>query len=224
VQRRVVVDEAVVREPGAARVEPERDVELLGERVHGLVRLAVGVVVAHGARERQRDEPEVGDDAAGFLEGVGERLQRQRRRGLQPVGRGRAVPGEPVVVRAAAGHGEVDVGQRVEAEADRAVEDRHVDPLGVHVDEARLRVGRAVPLGRRLADPLRDPGPPTRAGRDHAAVEQVPRRAAFVLDEARATVEEAPVEMLLPERVGFEDMAVEVDDRQPGRGAHRTAR
>jgi hypothetical protein len=41
------------------------------------------------------------------------------------------------------------------------------------------------------------------------------------VDEAGPPVHEGRIEVLLPEPVGFEDVTVEVDDRQPGRSAHR---
>ena len=40
-------------------------------------------------------------------------------------------------------------------------------------------------------------------------------------DLRRPPVEERGVEVLFPQRVGLEDVAVEIDDRQPGRSSHR---
>jgi len=197
------------------------DVELFGERVQRVVLVVVGVAVTDRAGDGDRHEAELGDRAPGLVERIGQRLQRQRGRALEPVGSDGAVRGEPVVVRAAARDREVDVGHRVEAEARGTVEDRDVDALGVHVDKAGLRVSGTVALRGRLLDALGDPGPDARAGWHDAAVEHVAGGPALVVDEAGPPVNESRIEVLLPEPVGFEDVTVEVDDRQPGRSAHR---
>ena len=51
-QRRVVVDEAAVREARAAGMEAERDVELLGHGVELVVLVAVGIALTDRARAR----------------------------------------------------------------------------------------------------------------------------------------------------------------------------
>ncbi len=113
---------------------------------------------------------------------------------------------------------EVEIGERVEPQARGAVEDGDVDALRVHVDEAGLRVGRAVALRRGRLDPLGHPRPAARSRRDDVAVEQVSRGPPLVVHEPRAPVEERGVEVLLPEPVGLEHVTVEVDH---GRCAHR---
>ena len=79
VERRVRIDEALVAEARASRVEPDRNVELLGKRKDRIVLRVVGVPLEHGARHGDRHEPELGDRAARLVERVGHRSQRERR-------------------------------------------------------------------------------------------------------------------------------------------------
>ena len=154
-------------------------------RTDRVVLVAVGVALADGARHGDRHEPELGPRTRRASSSASRhRLQRERRRALQPVGRGGAVRRQPVVVRAAARDREVDVVERVEARGwprRRAPRRRcprrpcrRAGPSG----RCRRRAGWSPP------DPLGDPRAATGPGRDEPTVDLVARRAALV--DARA--------------------------------------
>ena len=77
-----------------------------------------------------------------------DRLHRQHRDPEQPVGVGLAVIGEPAVVGAAHRTREPGVGDGAGEQTEARVEERGVDAVGVHVDDAGVRVEPALfPLG-----------------------------------------------------------------------------
>jgi GH25 family lysozyme M1 (1,4-beta-N-acetylmuramidase) len=78
----------------------------------------------------------VSDHAVGFDARVVDPLEWQRRRALQPRRVGRAVVGQPVVVRTTEGVAQLAVIHRIEAERDHAVEHGDVDTFEVHVLES----------------------------------------------------------------------------------------
>ena len=146
-------------------MEADRNVELLGERKDRIVLRVVGVPFEHRARHGDRHEPELGDRAARLVERVGHRSQRERRRPLQPIGRGGAVRRQPVVVRTTAGDREIEIREGVEPERRRRVEHCDIDALFVHVDEPRVRIDRR---RRASARPRGSPRAPTRHDRSRA--------------------------------------------------------
>ena len=113
------------------------------------------------------------EDAAQFFDRVVHVLQRHHRRGEEPVRRGLAEVGDPVVVGARQRIGHVGVFDQVESLGEPGrIEEGLVHAHRVHVAQARLRVGGA--LGHRMAmrrvefaDVVpRHPGPPDGVARD----------------------------------------------------------
>jgi hypothetical protein len=119
------------------------------------------------------------------------------------------------VVRPAEREREVGVVERVEPEAGRAVQHSLVDALDVHVGEAGLGIDAAVAVRGGLHDPLGCPRAAAGARRDEAAVDLVARGAALVDAKVRAPALERRVQVLVPERIGLEHVAVEIDHRVP---------
>src|SRR5262249_43501727 len=114
---------------------------------------------------------------------------------------------------------ELAVLDRPKPESHRAVEHCDLDALGVHVDEAGPRIGAPGTRARRLDEALGHPRAAPLRDRRQAALDQVARRAAIVAHEARPPLAEARREMLAPQLLGLEDVAVDVDRARAGRNA-----
>ena len=209
---RVLVDEAIHGEAGAARVDADRDVEALGRLVEREDGRVVEVAAGDRAVQGQRDRPELAHGPGRLGHRVVDRRERQRGRRPQPLGVRRAVGGEPVVERTAAGHLEAGVTDRPQPEGERAIEDGDVDALAVHVGEPGVWIDPARAVERRLLEALGCPRAAAGAGRHEPAVERVPRRSTIVADDARPAVQERRVEVLFPRLVGLPDVPVDVDD------------
>ena len=225
VARRAIVLEAVDADGrhrvGRSLVKADREVEVLGHRPERLVHRVADhllAVIRVGPQEPAA-HPELFAGVAHLVDGQIDRLHRQHRDPEQPLGIRLAVVGEPAVVRAAhrGGEGRIVDGAREQAEA--GIEEGGVAAVGVHVDDARVRVEPATaPLGvfqgvgldEALpdADGAQAADPPRVA--QQLALDAEALLAVLVDDEARPALAEFGVDVVVPEVERLEDVAIRV--------------
>ena len=149
-----------------------------------------------------------------------DRLHRQHGDAEQPVGVGFAVIGEPAVVGAAHRGGEARVLDRAGEQAKARVKEGSVDPVGVHVEDAGMRVEaaflsfgifEAVELDRTLPDADgAETADPTGIA-EQLALDAEALLAVFIDDEARPAVVKRRIDVLVPEIERLEDVTVGID-------------
>ena len=135
---------------GRALVEPDGEVEFFGHLPERLVhRVAEHLLAVIRVRpQKPAAHPKRFARVTHLLDREVDRLHRQHRDPEQPVGIRLAVIREPAVVGAAHRGGEVGILDRAGEQAEARVEERGVDPVSVHIDDAGVRVEPALaPVG-----------------------------------------------------------------------------
>src|SRR5207245_2823830 len=189
----------------------------------GLVE-ALGIEAPAQAVEPWRDppaaHPELFTGEAHLVDRQLDRLHRQHRDPEQALGVRLAVIGKPAVVGVAHRGGEAGILDGAGEQAEARIEEGGVDAVGIHVDDARVRVETAfasfgVFQGAGLDDALSgahgtqatDPPRITQ----QLAFDAQAFLAIVVDDEPRPALAEFGIDVLVPQVEGLEDVAVGVD-------------
>src|ERR1700704_3399170 len=225
VARRAVILEAIDADGrhrvGRSLVKADGEVEVLGHLPERLVHRVVDhlLAVIRGGPQEPAAHPELFAGEAHLVDRQLDRLHRQHRDPEQALGVRLAVIGEPAIVGAAHRGGEAGILDGAREQADTRIEEGGVDAVGIHVDDARVRVEPALaPLGIfqgvGLDDPLSDADgtqaadPPRIA--QHLAFDAQAFLAVFVDDEPRPALAEFGIDVLVPQVEGLEDVTVGV--------------
>ena len=226
VARRAVLLEAVDADGrhrvGRSLVKADGEVELLGHRPERLVHRVADhllAVIRVGPQEPAA-HPELFAGVAHLIDRQLDRLHRQHRDPEQALGIRLAVIGEPAVVGAAHPGGEAGILDGAGEQAETRIEEGGIDAVGIHVDDARVRVEPALApfgifQGVGLDDPLPDAdgtqaADPARIAQQLAFDAQA-FLAVFVDDKPRPALAEFGIDVLVPQIERLEDVAVRVD-------------
>src|SRR5712692_5116735 len=226
VARRAVLLEAVDADGrhrvGRSLVKADREVELLGHLPERLVHRVADhllAVIRVGPQEPPA-HPELFAGVAHLVDRQIDRLHRQQRDPEQAFGIRRAVVGEPAVVGAAHRGGKTRILDGAGEQAETWIEEDGIDAVGIHVDDARVRVEPAfAPLGILQGAGL-DDALPDADGTQAADAARVAQQLAFdaeafltvfVDDEPRPALAELGIDIPVPQVERLEDVAVRVD-------------
>src|SRR6266850_2366068 len=226
-----VAGRAVVLEPvdadgrhrgGRSLVKADREVELLGHLPERLVhRIAdhLLAVIRIGPQESAA-HPELFACVAHLVDRQIDRLHRQHGDPEEALGIWLAVVGEPAVVGAAHPGGKAGILDGAREQAETGIEEGGVDAVGIHVDDARVRVEPALApfgvfQGVGLDDSLSDADgtqtadPPRIA--QQLTFDAQALLAVVVDDKPRPALAEFGIDVLVPQVERLEDVTVGVD-------------
>src|SRR3989449_5840077 len=226
-----VARRAVVLEPidadgrhrvGRSLVEADGDIEVLGHRPERLVHRVADhllAVIRVGPQEPAA-HPELFAGVAHLVDRQVDRLHGQHRDPEKALGIRLAVIGEPAVVGAAHPCGQAGILDGAGEQAETGIEEGGIDAVGIHVDDARVRVEPAfAPLGifqgAGLDDALPGADGPQAADPPRIAQQLALDAEAFLTvvvdDEPRPALAEFGTDVRVPQVEGLEDVAVGVD-------------
>src|SRR2546427_266063 len=207
---------------GRSLVKADGEVEVLGHLPERLVhRIADHLLAVIWVRPQEpAAHPELFTGEAHLVDRQLDRLHRQHRDPEQALGVRLAVIGKPAVVGVAHRGGEAGILDGAGEQAEARIEEGGVDAVGIHVDDARVRVEAAfAPLGVFQGAGLDD----ALSGAHGTQATDPPRitqqlafdaqafLAIVVDDEPRPALAEFGIDVLVPQVEGLEDVAVCVD-------------
>ena len=207
---------------GRTFVETDRKIEILGKRpkrrIHHIAQHLLAVIRVW-PQETAR-HPKRLLRIAHFRHGIFDRLHRQHGHTEQAVGVRLTVIGQPAIVSAAHGGGEIGILDSAGKETEARIEKCGVDPVRIHVNDARVRVEatlaaflvfQGVDLYLTLAH-----ADGTEASDPARIAEQLPfdfnsLRAVFIDDMPRPAIPKRRIDIVIPQCKWFENVAVGID-------------
>src|SRR5436309_4509352 len=207
---------------GRSLVETDGDIEVLGHRPERLVHRVADhllAVIRVGPQEPAA-HPELFAGEAHLVDRKLDRLHRQHRDPEEALGIRLAVIGEPAVVGTAHRGRKAGIFDSAREQTETGIEEGGIDAVGIHVDDARVRVEPApapfgIFQGAGLDDSLPDADgtqaadPPRIA--QQLAFDAQAFLAVFVDDKPRPALAEFGIDVLVPQVERLEDVTVRVD-------------
>src|SRR5437773_3391905 len=207
---------------GRSLVETDGEVEVLGHRPERLVHRVADhllAVIRVGPQEPAA-HPEFFAGVAHLVDRQLDRLHREHRDPEEALGIRLTVIGEPAVIGAAHRGGQARVLDGAGEQAQTGIEERGVDAVGIHVDDARVRIEAAFAALGIFQGAGFDDSLPGADGPQAADPPRITQQLAFdaqaflavvVDDKPRPALAEFGIDVLVPQVERLEDVTVGVD-------------